>query len=291
MEICSDIARRLGVEPRPLSIAWDGIIAGLLAGKYDLICGSMAITDKRLQAIDFSDPYYRSGAQLFVAGRLRRSIRRSSCGGKKIGVTLGTTYEEWVRANLPEVEVRTYKGVPEMILEVANGRIDGFVTDRIVGAMAIDEKHAPIQLAGPLLYEERMGIALRQGNPQAEGGHRRPLAAMQEDGDLPTDQPALAEDRRPLAHQRCGYDHARLVDHHPLLPLSAQRAPCSPWRSPSSPCFSVWPSAWLAALCVLCQQSPCCTGRPASTSGSSAPRRCWYSSSSSISACPSSAST
>jgi len=32
--------------------------------------------------------------------------------------------------------------------------------------MAIDEKQAPIKLAGPLLYEERMGIALRKGSPE-----------------------------------------------------------------------------------------------------------------------------
>jgi polar amino acid transport system substrate-binding protein len=81
-------------------------------------------------------------------------------------VTLGTTYEEWVRNHLPETEVRTYKGVPEMILEVMNGRIDGFISDRIVGAIAIDEKKVPIRPAGPLLYEERMGIALRKGDPE-----------------------------------------------------------------------------------------------------------------------------
>ncbi|NIQ95974.1 MAG: transporter substrate-binding domain-containing protein, partial [Desulfuromonadales bacterium] len=89
--------------------AWDGIIAGLLAGKYDLICGSMAITPKRLESIDFSDPYYRSGAQLFV-GRNAKIETAGELNGKTVGVTLGTTYEEWVRANLPQAEVRTYKG-------------------------------------------------------------------------------------------------------------------------------------------------------------------------------------
>lgn len=179
--VCSDIARRIGVEPRPLSTAWDGIIAGLLAGKYELICGSMAITDQRLKAIDFSDPYYRSGAQLFVK---KGSAVNDAEGlkGKTVGVTLGTTYEDWVRKNLQGVEVRTYKGVPAMILEVVNGRLDGFITDRIVGAIAIADKGAPIALAGPLLYEERMGIALRQDNPQLKQAINDALAAMKKDG-------------------------------------------------------------------------------------------------------------
>ncbi len=180
VEICSEISRRLGVEPAPLSTAWDGIIAGLMADKYDLICGSMAITEERLKAIDFSNPYYRSGAQLFVEeGSSLESA--DELAGRKVGVTLGTTYEEWVRKNIPDAEVRTYKGVPEMILEVATGRLDGFITDRIVGSMAIDEKNAPIKMVGPLLYEERMGIALRQGSPELKAAINKALSAMQED--------------------------------------------------------------------------------------------------------------
>ena len=165
VEICNAVAGELGARPAPVTTAWDGIVAGLLAGKYDLICGSMAITESRLKSIDFSEPYYRSGAQLFV-GRGSKLESAEELRGKTVGVTLGTTYEEWVRENLPETEVRTYKGVPEMILEVINRRIDGFITDRIVGAIAIDEKKAPIKLVGPLLYEEQMGIALRKGNPE-----------------------------------------------------------------------------------------------------------------------------
>jgi len=181
VDICNNISNRIGVEPRPMSTAWDGIIAGLLAGKYELICGSMAITDERLKSIDFSDPYYRSGAQLFVK---KDSGLESAddLAGKTVGVTLGTTYENWVRKNLKDVEVRTYKGVPAMILEVVNGRIDGFITDRIVGAIAIDEKGAPIDLAGPLLYEERMGIAMRKGNPELKAAIDDALEQMKEDG-------------------------------------------------------------------------------------------------------------
>jgi polar amino acid transport system substrate-binding protein len=181
VEICNEIARRIGVRPRPVTMAWDGIIAGLLAGKYSLICGSMAITEARLKAVDFSDPYYRSGAQLFV----RKGSKIASTDqlqGNKIGVTLGTTFETWVRSNLSGVEIRIYKGVPAMILDVANRRLDGFITDRIVGAMAIAEKGAPIQMAGPLLYEEMMGITLAQGNPKLRTAINAALAAMQKDG-------------------------------------------------------------------------------------------------------------
>lgn len=181
VEMGTELAKRLGVKGVPMSTAWDGIIAGLLANKYEWICGSMAITPERLKSIDFSDPYYRSGAQLFVKkGSPIQSAKQLD--GKKIGVTLGTTYEKWVRENIKDADIRTYKGVPDMILEVGNGRIDGFITDKIVGALAIKEKGVPIALAGDLLYEEKMGIALRQSNEDLKAAMNEALAAMKADG-------------------------------------------------------------------------------------------------------------
>ena len=181
VEIGQAVAERIGIKATPLSTAWDGIIAGLLANKYELICGSMAITEERLKSIDFSEPYYRSGAQLFVKkGSAIKSV--ADLKGRKVGVTLGTTYEKWVRANIPDADVRTYKGVPDMILEVGYGRIDGFITDKIVGALAIKEKGAPIALVGDLLYEEKMGIALRQNNPDLKAAITDALAAIKKDG-------------------------------------------------------------------------------------------------------------
>lgn len=181
VEIGNEVAKRIGIKGAPLSTAWDGIIAGLLAKKYELICGSMAITEERLKSIDFSDPYYRSGAQLFVKkGSPISSVK--ALDGKKVGVTLGTTYEKWVRANIAGADVRTYKGVPDMILEISTGRIDGFITDKIVGALAIKEKEVPIALSGDLLYEEKMGIALRQNNPDLKAAINTALADMKKDG-------------------------------------------------------------------------------------------------------------
>lgn len=181
VEIGQEIAKRIGVTGSSLSTAWDGIIAGLLANKYELICGSMAITEARLKSISFSDPYYRSGAQLFVKkGSPLKSI--TDMKGKRLGVTLGTTYEQWARDNVTDVDIRTYKGVPDMILEVSSGRIDGFISDKIVGALAIKEKGVPIELAGNLLYEEKMGIALRQGNPELQKAINTALLTMKDDG-------------------------------------------------------------------------------------------------------------
>lgn len=66
VEIAQAVCEKLGVKYEPVTTAWDGIIEGVRAKRYDGVWGSMAITDQRLEIVDFSDPYYISGAQLIV---------------------------------------------------------------------------------------------------------------------------------------------------------------------------------------------------------------------------------
>ncbi|MGG4773651.1 ABC transporter substrate-binding protein [Paenalcaligenes sp. Me52] len=181
IEIGNEVAKRLDVKAQPLTTAWDGIIAGLMADRYDTIIGSMAITPQRLEAIDFSEPYYRDGAQLFVKqGSGLQSIE--DLKGKTIGVTLGTTFEDWLRQNVPEVEVRTYKGDPQIIMDVMTGRLSGFVTTRLTGLMAIKERNAPMEMAGDLLYQEEVGIAIKKGRPELQQAINTALQDMRDDG-------------------------------------------------------------------------------------------------------------
>lgn len=66
VEIGMEVAKVLGVEYKPITTDWSGIINGLRAGRYDGIFGSMAIKDDRKEVVDFTNPYYYSGAQLIV---------------------------------------------------------------------------------------------------------------------------------------------------------------------------------------------------------------------------------
>ena len=66
VEIGKEVAKRLGVKYESVTTDWSGILEGLRSKRYDGIFGSMAVTPERLKVIDFTDPYYYSGAQLIV---------------------------------------------------------------------------------------------------------------------------------------------------------------------------------------------------------------------------------
>jgi ABC-type amino acid transport substrate-binding protein len=66
VEIGKAVAKKLGVKYTPVTTDWNGIIEGLRSGRFDGIFGSMAVTAKREEVVDFTNPYYYSGAQLIV---------------------------------------------------------------------------------------------------------------------------------------------------------------------------------------------------------------------------------
>ncbi|WP_269501962.1 ABC transporter substrate-binding protein [Burkholderia sp. IMCC1007] len=182
VDIGDRISAKLGAKPVPVTTAWDGIVGGLLAGKFDAIIGSMAITEERAKAVDFTQSYYRSGAQLFVPKSSGvQSVDQLK--GKVVGVVLGETYEAWLRKNQPDVQLKTYKGLPDVLIDLQNRRIDGFVTDRIAGILTIRDKNISAKSVGPLLYPEKVGIAVRKDSPKLRDAINAALDTLYKDGE------------------------------------------------------------------------------------------------------------
>lgn len=181
VDIGMEVAKRLGVKGKPVQTAWDGILAGLLADKYDAIIGSMTINEERAKSVDFSNPYYQSGAQLFV--KTDSGITNiDEMNGKRVGVTLGETYETWLKENRPEIEVVSYKGLPLIIADLVNGRIQGFVSDRVAGTLTLKDKELPAGAVGELLYPEKIGVAIRKDRTDLLDAINKALADMMADG-------------------------------------------------------------------------------------------------------------
>lgn len=178
--IGTEIARRMGLEAEIVTTAWDGIIGGLLGNKYDAIVGSMTITEKRAIVVDFVGPYYTTRRAIFTkAGSDITSI--SQLADARVGVTLGETHEEWAREQ--GYTVRTYKGLPELLLELENGRVDVIVNDSIAAILAMTEKGQGFAVIDDFETDEfGAGIAIRQGSPMLAAEMQAALDAMMEDG-------------------------------------------------------------------------------------------------------------
>lgn len=185
VDISREIARRLNRESRIIATEWDGILAGLLAEKYDAVIGSMAITPERQRQVNFSDPYYESGAQLFVHRNNPDKVYSiNDCAGLRIAVVLGETYQRYLEKNYPEIEVVTFKSTVEIFEMLEQNRISGFVTDRLVGSWQIRQAGRSFVPVGPMLYSERIGIPVRKSETELLEHINTILSEMESDGTL-----------------------------------------------------------------------------------------------------------
>jgi polar amino acid transport system substrate-binding protein len=104
--------------------------------------------------------------------------------GLNIGVTLGETHEKWARTQ-KGWNIKTYKGLPELFLELENKRIDAIVIDSIPGLLAIKKTGKPIQKMNLPDIEGgdvNIGIAIRKNNPELKAAMQKALDDMMADG-------------------------------------------------------------------------------------------------------------
>jgi octopine/nopaline transport system substrate-binding protein len=65
-ELMANLCQRMGIECKLVVQNWDGMIAGLNAGKYDVIMDAIVITPERKQVVSFTIPYAATPAS-FIA--------------------------------------------------------------------------------------------------------------------------------------------------------------------------------------------------------------------------------
>ena len=182
VEIAEAIAAKMGVKPEFTTTEWSGILAGLQAGKYDVIVNQVAATDKRRETFDFSDPYVVSSPQLIVrANETRKIATASDLRGKKIGVGQGSNYADLARG-IEGAEVKTYPGATEYLQDLATGRIDVALNDSLLIPYLQQKTNLPVKAGAPLGAIETNAIPFRKGNPKFKQAIDKALADMKADG-------------------------------------------------------------------------------------------------------------
>ncbi|MBC9958072.1 transporter substrate-binding domain-containing protein [Yimella sp. cx-51] len=182
VEIGNALAKWLDLTPNPVTGPFDSLVAGLAAKRYDLIIGSMSATEARKKAVDFTDNYYESGAQLFVK---KGSPIKSAADLKNatVGVTLGTTFEELAKKQSGVKDVKTYNSDNQALVELGNGRVDAVITTKLVGLYQIKQTKLAVEAVGPVLAPDPAAIASRKDNSDLTKKVNEFLKKIKSDGE------------------------------------------------------------------------------------------------------------
>lgn len=117
VEVAKAVADELGVDVQYQEGEWDGLLAGVQSGRYDIMVNGVGYTEERAQAYTFSDPYCYNKTALIVRGDNEDIKSLDDLKGKTTCNSANSTYQliaEEYGANVLDVE--TLDGTLEMVL-------------------------------------------------------------------------------------------------------------------------------------------------------------------------------
>jgi len=131
IDLVNAVAEKLGDTVRIENIPFNGLFSAVQSGRIDIATSSITITDERLESVSFAQPYYDSDQSL--TARADSGIASlDDLDGKVIGVDTGSTGDMWATEQSAEYgfgDIRRYEGLAPAMLDLAAGRIDGYISD------------------------------------------------------------------------------------------------------------------------------------------------------------------
>lgn len=152
--VVQEIAKDMGVKVEYEDMDFDGLLGALQADKVDIVLAGMTPDEKRKKSVDFSDIYYTNSNVCIVAKGKEDTIKKSEdLKGLKVGVQKGTTQADYVTNTLGISDATQLKKIPDLMLELQNGKIDVIVTGKAVAEINV-KKYDNIAIGNTTVGDE-----------------------------------------------------------------------------------------------------------------------------------------
>lgn len=185
VEVAKAIADKLGVEIQIVPGEWDGLFAGMDAGRYDMVVNGVEVTEERADKYDFSTPYAYIRTALIVKGDNDSIKTFEDLKGKKTANSIASTY-----MNLAESYGATCYGVStldETLTMVLQGRVDATL-NAIVSFTDYMAQHPDSNLKVVATTEEASNVAIPMRKDDESASLReavnKAIDELREDGTL-----------------------------------------------------------------------------------------------------------
>jgi polar amino acid transport system substrate-binding protein len=168
--ISVDLAKALGEYlHRPIrleNIPFTGLIPSLLTGKIDLVISSMTDTPEREKSIAFSDPYLMIGLAVLAGNKSTLTAGDLDQPGRVFAVRQGTTGQVWAANHLKQAKVLVLDKESSAVMEVSQGKVDGFLYDQM--SVWKNQREHPAETVALLqpVQRESWAVGMRPGDKE-----------------------------------------------------------------------------------------------------------------------------
>lgn len=186
IDVMNAVGEITGDDIEFVTASFSGLAGMLESGRIDTIANQITITPEREAKYVFTSPYVYDGAQVVVRAGNDTVQGVEDLSGKSVAVNLGSNYEQLLREqpNADEIDIRTYESNIEQ--DVALGRVEAFVMDRVSATQVIKEKGLPLELAGQPFSTIENALPFRDDEAGRELRDRvdAALSDLRENGEL-----------------------------------------------------------------------------------------------------------
>ncbi|MFJ5625008.1 transporter substrate-binding domain-containing protein [Peribacillus loiseleuriae] len=184
IEFAKALAKELGVKAKFVPSAWDGIIPGLDAKRFDIILSSMNATDERKKKVDFVE-YFGVGQILAVKTGNPLNIKSvDDLKGKIVGVQLGSTGETAANSINGIKEIKKYDLTTDVFNDMGLGRVEAAVVGEMIGRYYMTTKPGEFEIVGEAFQVQPMGIAVRKNDNQLRDALEKAVRTVEGNGTL-----------------------------------------------------------------------------------------------------------
>lgn len=183
VEIATAVAGKLGVEAKFEETQWDGIFAGMEAGRFDAIANQVSMTPERKEKYLFSTPYTVSTGVIVTKADNTEITSFEDLKGKTTAQSLTSNWNQLAKDSGANVEA--VEGWAQAITLLKQGRVDATINDKLTYLDSQKTKNDPgIKIAAETTDKSESAIAFRQGSEDLVKAVDGALADLEADGTL-----------------------------------------------------------------------------------------------------------
>jgi polar amino acid transport system substrate-binding protein len=186
VDLAKALAEAMQVDLEIVEIPFGDLLAGLIAGKADMVISGMTITLERTREVSFIGPYVLSGKSLLTTAGVKGVVTDSAeFNHSEIRVVAlkNSTSESFVQRNLPEADLQTISNYNEGIQMLLTGKIDAVVADiPILKLSMLRYPDVGLGMIEPPLSIEPIGIAIPNNDAQFENFVRNYMFSLDKSG-------------------------------------------------------------------------------------------------------------
>ena len=127
IDLANALCKQMQADCQIVSQDWDSLIPSLNANKSDAIMAGMSITEERLNAVDFSEPYFDN--TLVLIGKKDNTATINDIAGKAVATQQATVSAEYLQKHYPDANIKTYDKQDNAYLDLTAGRVEFMLSD------------------------------------------------------------------------------------------------------------------------------------------------------------------